>query len=142
MGGEKDLSVILKSVEFLISEQDFVYVSIDSDYFEVTRLLLENQIQPEMVFIEGDFVTLIVDVSISSLVRELFTSTEVAYLSKKITCNIHSALDGVGLTQIISTTLAEHQIPCNIVAAYYHDHVFVEKEKADLAHKLLEKLKK
>lgn len=42
-----------------------------------------------------------------------------------MTLQVYSALEGVGLTAAVSQTLAEHDIPCNIVAAFQHDHVFV-----------------
>jgi len=50
-----------------------------------------------------------------------------------ITLTVHSALDGVGLTSAVAGTLANLQIPCNIVAAFHHDHVFVPYEQADQA---------
>ncbi|MDO6749961.1 ACT domain-containing protein [Gilvimarinus sp. 1_MG-2023] len=48
---------------------------------------------------------------------------------------------GVGLTALISTTLAQHGISCNVVAGYYHDHFFVPKIKQDLALDVLNSLK-
>ncbi|MBR0553585.1 ACT domain-containing protein [Sphingomonadaceae bacterium LXI357] len=57
-----------------------------------------------------------------------------------ITLNVHSALDGVGLTAAVSGALAECDIPANIVAAYHHDHVFVPAGMADEALAVLRKL--
>lgn len=51
----------------------------------------------------------------------------------QITLNVHSALDGVGLTAAVATVLAACDIPCNMVAAYHHDHVFVPAESAAAA---------
>ncbi len=50
-----------------------------------------------------------------------------------ITLSVYSALDGVGLTAAAATALAEAEIPCNMVAAYHHDHVFVPESKANEA---------
>jgi hypothetical protein len=50
-----------------------------------------------------------------------------------ITLKVYSALDGVGLTSAVSGALAERQIPCNMVAAYHHDHVFVPSHLAEEA---------
>ena len=47
-----------------------------------------------------------------------------------ITLTVHSALDGVGLTAAVAGALAEAGIPCNMVAAYHHDHAFVPEERA------------
>lgn len=51
-----------------------------------------------------------------------------------ITLMVHSALDGVGLTAAVAGALAAAGIPCNMVAAYHHDHAYVP---ADLAGRAL-----
>lgn len=43
----------------------------------------------------------------------------------KITLEVHSSLDAVGLTAAVSTALAERGIGANVVAALRHDHAFV-----------------
>ena len=50
-----------------------------------------------------------------------------------ITLAVHSALDGVGLTAAVAGALAEAGIPCNMVAGFHHDHVFVPVERAETA---------
>lgn len=50
-----------------------------------------------------------------------------------ITLEVHSALDGVGLTAAVATALTEAAIPCNMVAAFHHDHVYVPLAKAEAA---------
>jgi hypothetical protein len=52
---------------------------------------------------------------------------------RRITLTVHSALDGVGLTAAVSAVLAGLGIPCNIVAAYHHDHLFVPESAAAVA---------
>lgn len=56
-----------------------------------------------------------------------------APLMRQITLNVHSALDGVGLTAAVSTALADAGIPANVVAGYHHDHIFVPEEQAEHA---------
>lgn len=45
-----------------------------------------------------------------------------------ITLEVHSDLADVGLTAAVSTALAAENIPCNIIAAVHHDHLFVPVE--------------
>ena len=58
----------------------------------------------------------------------------------RITLRVHSALDGVGLTAAVASTLAEAGIPCNVIAAYHHDYAFVPWEMRDVALELLQAL--
>lgn len=55
----------------------------------------------------------------------------------RITLQVHSALDGVGLTAAVSTALAKAGIACNVIAGYYHDHLFVPWERREEAMEIL-----
>lgn len=59
---------------------------------------------------------------------------------RQITLSVHSSLAAIGLTAAVSTELARHHIPCNVVAAFFHDHLFVPADKADRALTLLQSL--
>ncbi len=56
---------------------------------------------------------------------------------RRITLNVFSSLEGVGLTAAVATALANHNISCNMVAAYHHDHVFVPTADAEEAMRVL-----
>lgn len=58
----------------------------------------------------------------------------------RITLQVHSALEGVGLTAAVSTALAKAGIACNVIAALHHDHLFVPWERRIEAMTVLESL--
>ncbi len=57
-----------------------------------------------------------------------------------LTLTIHSDLEAVGLTAAFATALAEAGISCNVVAAAYHDHIFVPIESGPAALAVLQTL--
>ena len=50
-----------------------------------------------------------------------------------ITLMVFSALDGVGLTAAVASALAAQGIPCNMMAGFHHDHIFVPSGMEDRA---------
>ena len=48
-----------------------------------------------------------------------------------------TALTAVGITAKVSGILADRNIPCNVIAAYYHDYFFVPEERVEEALILL-----
>jgi hypothetical protein len=54
-----------------------------------------------------------------------------------ITLDVHSSLDSVGLTAAITQVFADAGIPCNVIAAFHHDHLFVPYSERDRAMTLL-----
>jgi hypothetical protein len=59
----------------------------------------------------------------------------------KLTIEVHTSLELVGLTAVMATKLADNGISANVVAAFYHDHVFVQYQLREKAIRLLESLK-
>ncbi len=59
---------------------------------------------------------------------------------RRIELTVNSALDGVGLTAAVATALAAEDIPCNVVAAFHHDHLFVPAALAERALSALQAL--
>jgi hypothetical protein len=57
---------------------------------------------------------------------------------RQITLEVPSALDGVGLTAAVASSLAAAGIACNVIAGAHHDHVFVPAGRADDAVAVLE----
>ncbi|RSS45132.1 ACT domain-containing protein [Streptomyces sp. WAC08241] len=62
------------------------------------------------------------------------------YVAGRITLRVHSALDAVGLTAAVARELADAGLSCNVVAGFHHDHLFVERARAEEALGLLNRL--
>ncbi|QIG52420.1 ACT domain-containing protein [Nordella sp. HKS 07] len=69
-------------------------------------------------------------------------SFDTAMPMRRIVLTVFSALDGVGLTAAVAGALAANGIPCNMVAAFHHDHVFVPAAMAERAIAVLRDVQK
>jgi uncharacterized protein len=47
-----------------------------------------------------------------------------------ITLTVYSSLEAVGLTAAFARALGDAGISCNVVAAFFHDHIFVPEKDA------------
>jgi hypothetical protein len=59
-----------------------------------------------------------------------------------IMLTVHSDLQAVGLTAAFATALGKANVSCNVVAAAYHDHIFVPIESAGTAMVALQQLQR
>ena len=60
----------------------------------------------------------------------------------KITLKVHSSLEAVGLTAAFATALAQHDISANVIAGFYHDHIFVPIAHSSQAMTILQAMTK
>jgi uncharacterized protein len=95
------------------------------------------KLNPIGTFLESEGMTIIIS-------KTKADENKLSYESvfNKITLEIHSSLEAVGLTAAFAKQLTQHNISANVIAGYYHDHIFVPKEKVNLAIEALEKLSK
>ncbi len=129
MSGEKNLAILLKNMKPQLQTGDFVFCTVSNSYkIDLSQIIGS--------FKEEEGITLILSkVYADELNLEYFS------IMSWITLQVHSALEAVGLTAAFSKVLAENNISCNVVAGYYHDHIFVPKKDADKAVQLLYSLK-
>ena len=57
-----------------------------------------------------------------------------------ISLGVHSSLESYGLISTISRELTQNNISTNVFSGYYHDHIFVQSEKADKALEIISKI--
>jgi hypothetical protein len=123
MAGEKDLKRLMTSLSPHLMDGDFVFCTIqDGKYGEFAELL------PMASFCEEEGLTLLVTKENADKAGFNYES-----IFKCITLKVHSSLEAVGLTAAVSSKLAKRGISANVLAAYYHDHIFVPAEKVDAA---------
>lgn len=123
MNGISDLGVLLASLEPVLVEGEFVYATVAAD--QAADYLA---MKPIGLFFEAEGLTLI----LSRLVAEEIGLAASAPL-RCITISVHSSLEAVGMTAALATALTREGISANVVAAYYHDHIFVPAADADRA---------
>ncbi|TVR05349.1 MAG: ACT domain-containing protein [Spirochaetaceae bacterium] len=129
MSGERNLAILLQSLNPELDPEDYVFCSIQSE--DDAGLLRDAW----AMIREREGVTLI-------LRRDTADRLHLPYdgLFRRITLSVHSSLEAVGLTAAVSSRLAERNISANVVAGYYHDHVFVPSGDAKQALEAIEKL--
>ena len=127
MAGEKNLRKLLSSMSPKLIDGEYVFCTVENsnygDYAEA---------KPIASFAEEEGLTLV-------LLKESAEKFGLHYegIFKCITLSVHSSLQAVGLTAAVSTKLSEHQISANVIAARYHDHIFVPARFAEKALSVL-----
>ena len=125
MSGETNLAKLLKNMKPELNTGEYVYCLAPS--FEAAVAL-----NPLFIFRENEGITVILSKEQADAERLSYPSVCVW-----ITLTIHSSLEAVGLTAAFSKALTEANISCNVVAAYYHDHIFVPIKDAKRAMDVL-----
>lgn len=132
MGGITDLQTLIHSMEPILKPDEYVFITIehptDKDIAELN---------PISLFREDEAVSLVINKKTADERHLRYDST-----FRLISLHVHSSLDAIGLTAAFSTALAEAGISSNVVAAYYHDHIFVPSDKAEVAMRTLQDLSK
>ncbi|MDG1859439.1 MAG: ACT domain-containing protein [Emcibacteraceae bacterium] len=130
MTGILDLETLLKNMEPSIGENDFVYCTLDVVLNDVILSL-----DPDAIIKEAEGLTLILKKDIAD--KNLL---EYEGVYKKITLNVHSSLEAIGLTAAFSKALTNVDISANVVAGFYHDHIFVPEVDVEKAFSALKTL--
>ena len=128
MTGETDLNKLLKTLKPRYNAGDYVFCVVKDE-----RMLRPDDIL--LLFREEEGATIILRKSRADELQLAYS-----FVASWITLTVHSSLEAVGLTGAFATALAQEGISCNVVAAFYHDHIFVDKKDTQKAMAVLEKL--
>ncbi len=130
MSGEADLAKLLAQLQPTLLPGEFVFCTVgDMSCLDLSAL------QPIASYQEEEGLSLVLDKRVAEDAGLNYES-----VFNCISLNVYSSLDAVGLTATISSRLAANDISANVIAAFYHDYVYVPKDKAGVALQLLENL--
>jgi len=128
MPGENQLDSILKKMKPTLNQGDYVFCTKrDLKELDLNEVL--------MSFKETEGITFILEQQVADRLR-----LEYSFIARWITLSVHSSLEAVGLTAAFSKAFTEENISCNVVAGYFHDHIFVDKKDALKAMNVLNRI--
>ena len=127
MPAEKNLERLLNTMKPKLNLGEFVFCSVK----DLTAIDLEDIV---LIFKEDEAITIILKKEIADTLK-----LDYSFISSWITLTVHSSLEAVGLTAAFSSALSDNGISCNVVAAFYHDHIFVDTKDAQKAMVILNK---
>jgi len=128
MAGETSLNTLLRSMSPHLNDGEYVFCTIADGHLPVGCEIIGS-------FREQEGLTVILERS-----SALQCGLAFDYVAAWITLNVHSALEAVGLTAAFATALGQAGISCNVIAGYYHDHLFVGQGEAERAMTVLTQL--
>lgn len=128
MPANTDLPELIRNMHPLLQTGSYVFCTVEMSAVPPLDLVVG-------MFREKEGVTVIVEETVALQLGLCYT-----YVAAWITLQVHSALEAVGLTAAFSSALAREGISCNVVAGYYHDHLFVAKEDGERAVEVLKAL--
>lgn len=130
MTGETDLQKLLASMSPVLMDGEFVFCSFaDARYGDHANLA------PIAAMQEHEGLTLVIPKA-----KADEQALDYGSVFRGITLMVHSSLEAVGLTAAFSRKLTEHGISANVIAGYFHDHIFVQHDRAEQALAALREL--
>ena len=126
--GSPRLRELLASMDPIFEPDEFVFVTVPDGAHGDHAVL-----GPIASFRESEGLTLV-------LPRHRADEAGLAYEGafRMITLTVQSALSDVGLTAAVAASLTRHGISANVIAAFFHDHVFVPADRAEEALRVLQ----
>ena len=130
MTGESNIEKLLTAMSPVLLHGEYVFCN-----FPDARYGDRSELKPFASCVEPEGLTLIIP-------RFKADANQLGYDSvfRGITLRIHSSLEAVGLTAAVSVKLTEYGISANVIAGYFHDHIFVQSEYAEKAMAALDEL--
>ncbi len=129
-----DLNTLLSSMTPTLNEGAYAFISVPHANISTTL----SQIPSDALigsFRESEGMTLILSEAAAHACNQ-----PILFRAAWISLTVHSDLAAVGLTAAFAHALGAAQISCNVIAAAFHDHIFVPMEEAQRAMQVLRQL--
>lgn len=124
------LQDLIKQLSPELDSRSYVYCTVpDAKYGDLEKL------RPIVSLAELEGLTLVIP-----LEQARAEGLDYYRVFRRITLKGHSSLEALGLTSVVTSLLAEHGITTNVVAGFYHDHMFVPSDRTDEAMQALKEL--
>lgn len=121
----RDPDDIVRNLEIIERPGSFVYVSVPAPDPALAD-------QADAVVREPEGVTYVLPADAPALASQPPGTTQGPAMTW-LTIAAHTSLEGVGLTARIAAALAARDVPCNVVAGFFHDHLLVPVDRRDVA---------
>lgn len=121
----EDLSFLLRNMKPELNEGTYVFCTI------AAAAIIEGN-DYICLFKEKEGWTVVLEQGVADRLGLTYT-----FVAAWITLTVHSELSAVGLTAAFAGALADYDISCNVIAAFYHDHIFVAQKDAQTAMQVL-----
>jgi hypothetical protein len=123
MAGTTDLAQLLRTLEPVLRDGEFVYATVVD---------VPAGLPVEAMVREPEGLTIVVRRDAADI-HGISYDYEAAW----ITLTVHSSLEAVGLTAAFATALSREGISCNVLAGHHHDHILVATADAERAMDVL-----
>lgn len=128
--GERRLAVLLRNLEPSLRHGEYVFCTFpDATYGS------HAEMEPIACCAEREGLTLVVPKAAAEAKGFRYGTTY-----RAVTFGIHSSLESVGLTAVVTRRLAARGISVNVIAGYFHDHLLVPTRQAEDAVEALQAL--
>lgn len=128
MTAVRDLTELLATLAPQLDDVTLVYALVPSD--SSLRQQLADSAIARVEEHEGTTLVLPIDVAVDNGLRYEFPC-------RRLTLQVRSDLEAVGLTAAFAAALAAEGMPANVLAGFHHDHILVSVDHAEAARDVL-----
>ena len=120
--GSSDLEHLLANMQPVLEDEELVFCTLPPEQAEEYFPICQGY------YCEREGITLIIGRHLADLEGLTYE-----FVFQRITLDVFSSLGAVGFLARITDVLAAQGISVNVISAFYHDHLYVQSNQAELA---------